>query len=135
MYIQAAKLRRVPNPLKGQPSSGAIIGHCLHELARVLQADLGKLGQDMAKWRSQNIQPLQFLLNVMSMIPKKDPGAVRMIAPTASGWRLAVRLDSQGERAWCSAIADTDDAARPRSSCLYSMEARQIFLAILKALK
>ena len=78
----------------------------------MLQADLDRLGQHMANWRSESIQPLQFLLNVMSMIPKKDPGAVMMIKSMASGWRLDVRLDSKGERAWCSAIADTDDAAR-----------------------
>ena len=46
-----------------------------------------------------------------------------------------MRLDSRGERAWNEAIADPDDAARPGSSCLYSMEARQIFLDILRAFR
>ena len=78
---------------------------------------------------------MQFLINTMSMIPKKEPGSVRMIASMASGWRLYVRLDSKGERAWNSAIADPDDAARPGSSCFYSMEARQISLDILRALR
>ena len=89
----------------------------------------------MAKWKRECVQPLQFLLNIMSMIPKKEPGMVRMIASMASGWRLDVRLDTKGERAWCAAIADPDDAARPGSSCLYSMEARQIVLDILRALR
>jgi hypothetical protein len=30
---------------------------------------------------------MQYLLNVMSMIPKKEPGQVRTIAAMASGWR------------------------------------------------
>ena len=39
------------------------------------------------------------------------------------------------ERAWVCKIADTDDAAKPGSSCLYAMETRQILLDMLKALE
>ena len=58
-----------------------------------------------------------------------------MIASMASGWRLDVRLDAGPERAWVHTIADTDDAARPGSSCLYAMESRQMFLDMLRALE
>ena len=57
----------------------------LNELARVQQEDLDRLGQHMAKWKQASVQPLQFILNLMSMIPKTEPGSVRMIAPMASG--------------------------------------------------
>lgn len=30
----------------------------------------------------------QFMLSIMSLIPKKEPGIVSMIACMASGWRL-----------------------------------------------
>ena len=104
------------------------------DLAKVQRADLDTLGRHLAKWRQECVQPMQFLLNTMSMIPKKDPGTVRMIASMASGWRLDVRLDAAQERAWVRQIADTDDAAKPGSSCLHAMETRQILLDMLKAL-
>ena len=107
----------------------------MHEFAKVLQADLDRLGHHMAKWKRQSVQPLQFLLVIMSMLPKKEPGIVRMIASMASGWRLDVLLEAKGERAWCAAVADPDDAARPGSTCLYSRETRQMFLDILRALR
>lgn len=77
---------------------------------------------------------MQYLMNVMSMVPKKRKGEYRMIAAMASGWRMDTKLDRQGERAWNSALADKEDSASPGKFCLHVMEDRQIFLDSLRSL-
>ena len=77
---------------------------------------------------------MQYLLNIMTMIPKKEKGQCRMIASMASGWRCDTKLDAKGERAWNAPVADEHDAARPGSCCLHMMEDRQILIDILQAL-
>lgn len=56
---------------------------------------------------------MQYLMNVMSMIPKKKKGDYRMIAAMATGWCMETKLDRHGERAWNSTVADADDSAKP----------------------
>ena len=77
--------------------SAAIIGP-LHEYSRVHLADLDKVGVQAASWKHQCVVPMQYLMNVMSMIPKKNMGDYRMIAAMASGWRMDTKLDKQGAR-------------------------------------
>ena len=77
---------------------------------------------------------MHYLMNMMSMIPKREKGDFRMIAATASGWRRATRLGAREERAWNTQVADTKDAARPGSCCLHAMEDRQIFPHLLRSL-
>ena len=43
----------------------------LREYVKVLPGDLDDIGVSAATWRSQCIVPMQYLLNIMSMIPKK----------------------------------------------------------------
>ena len=78
---------------------------------------------------------MQYLMNVMSMIPKKKKGDYRIIAAMASGWRMDTKLDRRGERVWNSAVADVDDSAKPGKCCLHVMEDRQIFTDILRSLE
>ena len=80
------------------------------------------------------ITPTQYLLNVMSMITKKEKGDFRMIVSMASGWRCDAKLDAKGERAWNAHVADENDVARPGSCCLHVLEDRQIFIDILRPL-
>ena len=98
------------------------------------EADLDGFGLDADRWKKDCITPMQYLLNMMSMIPKKEKGELRMIAAMASGWRCDTRLGAREERAWNSPVVDTKDAARPGSCCLHVMEDRQIFLDLLRAL-
>ena len=63
-------------------------GWPLHEYAKVDKGDLDRFGGHAATWKNKCIVPMQYLLNVMSMIPKKAKGEFRMIASMASGWRL-----------------------------------------------
>lgn len=107
----------------------------LHEYAKIDPADLDKAGIQAAEWKSQCVVPMQYLMNVMSMIPKKKKGDYRMIAAMASGWRMDTKLDKHGERAWNSAVADVDDSAKPGKCCLHVMEDRQIFIDILRSLE
>ena len=106
----------------------------LHEYAKVDKHDLGRFGAQAATWKTQCVVPMQYLLNVMSMILKKQKGEYRMIAAMASGWRVDTKLDQAGERAWNTAVADEDDSARPGKCCLHLMEDRRIFLDILRSL-
>ena len=78
---------------------------------------------------------MHYLMNVMSMIPKKRKGDYGMIAAMASDWRMETKLDRHGERAWNSAVADADDSAKPGKCCLHVMEDRQIFIDILRGLE
>ena len=48
----------------------------LHEYAKVYPEDLDKMGVHAAEWRGLCIVPMQYLLNVMSMIPKKKKGII-----------------------------------------------------------
>ena len=59
----------------------------LHEYAKVDKRGLDRFGSNAAAWKSKRIAPMQYLLNVMSMIPKKAKGGSRMIArwPPARG--------------------------------------------------
>ena len=77
---------------------------------------------------------MQYLMNIMSMIPKKK-GEYRMIRAMASGWRVDTKLDRNGERAWNTAVADQDDSAKPGKCCLHVIEDRWIFLDILRSLE
>ena len=47
------------------------------------KADLDRFGLDADRWRNDCITPMQYLLNMMSMIPKKEKGEFRMIAAMA----------------------------------------------------
>ena len=107
----------------------------MHEHAKVDKHDLDRFGTQAATWKNQSVVPMQYLLNVMSMIPKKQKGEYRMIAAMASGWRVGTKLDQAGERAWYTAVADEDDSARPGKCCLHLMEDRQHFLDILRSLE
>ena len=42
-----------------------------HEYAKVDPADLDKAGVQADAWKHQCVVPMQYLMNVMSMIPKK----------------------------------------------------------------
>lgn len=106
----------------------------LHEYGNVAKQDLDRFGSNAAAWKANCIVPMQYLINIMSMIPKKAKGEYRMTADMASGWRVDTKLGQAGERAWNSAVADEDDSARPGSCCLHTMEDRQIFLDILRSL-
>ena len=106
----------------------------LREYAIVATEDLDRFGIDASRWKKRCITPMQYLLNVMSMIPKKGKGDCQMIASMASGWRCDTKLDANGERVWNAQVADENDAARPGSCCLHVMEDRQIFIDILRAL-
>lgn len=107
----------------------------LHEYAKVDKADLDRFGSQAAAWKSQFVVPMQYLMDIMSMIPKEKKGEYRMIAAMASGWRVDTKLDRNGERAWNTAVAGQDDSAKPGKCCLRVMEDRQIFLDILRSLE
>ena len=77
-----------------------------HEYAKIDPADLDKAGIQAANWTHQCVVPMRYLINVMSMIPKKKKGDYRMIAAMASGWRMDTKLGKHGERAWNAAVAD-----------------------------
>ena len=77
---------------------------------------------------------MQYLMNVMSMVPKKEKGEFRMIAAMASGWRCDARLGVKEEGARNTHVVDTKDVAWPGSCCLHLMEDRHIFLDLLRAL-
>ena len=105
----------------------------LREYAMVAQEDLDRFGIEADRWKKQFIAPMQNLLNVMSMILKKEKGDFRIIASLASGWTCDAKLVAKGERAWDAQVADENDAARPGSCCLHVMADRQIFIDILRA--
>ena len=84
-------------------------------------ADLDKAGVQAAGWKHQCVVPMQYLMNVMSMIPEKKKEDYRMIAAMASGWKMDTKLDKQGERARNTAVADEDDSAKPDKRCLHVM--------------
>lgn len=114
----------------------SIAGDCwpLHEYAKVDKRGLDRFGGNAAAWKSKGIAPMQYLLNVMSMIPKKAKGDPhdRSHGP---GWRVDTKRDQAGERAWNSEVADGNDSALPGSCCLHVMEDRQIFLDISRSLE
>ena len=60
----------------------------LHEYAKLGLEDLDRIGVQAAEWRNECIVPMQYLLNVMSIIPKKKKGGYRMIPAMATGWRM-----------------------------------------------
>ena len=99
------------------------------------KGDLDRFSGYAARWKSQCITPMQYLLNIMSMIPKKAKGEFWMIAFRASGWRVDTKLDSHGGRAWNAEVADENDSARPGSCSLHVMEDRQISWDIRRPLK
>lgn len=78
------------------------------------QSDLDRFGGYAAAWKSKYIVPMEYLLNVMSMIPKKAKGEFRMIAAMSSGWRVDTILDQPGEWAWDSEVDDDNDSLPPR---------------------
>ena len=43
----------------------------LHEYSKVYPEDLDRIGEAAAEWREKCIAPMQYLMNVMSMIRKK----------------------------------------------------------------
>ena len=95
-----------------QPAASAkstsIGGDCwpLSEYAHVDKGDLDRFSEYAAAWKSQCITPMQYLLNIMSMTPKKTNGEFRMFASVASGWRVDAKLDKPGERACNTEVAD-----------------------------
>ena len=89
----------------------------------VAKEDLDRFGQETDRRKKECTTRMQYLLNAMSMIPKKDKGGFRMIASMA-----------KGERAWNSQAADENDAARPGSCCLHVMGDHHISIDILRAL-
>ena len=60
----------------------------LHEYAKLDPADLDKVGIQAQEWKPQCVVPMRYLMNVMSIIPKKKKGDYRMIEAMASGWRM-----------------------------------------------
>ena len=48
----------------------------LHEYAKVDPADLDRAGVQAATWKSQCVVPMQYLMNVMSMIPRRRKGII-----------------------------------------------------------
>ena len=89
---------RAANSSRANTSIG---GDCwpLNEYAMADKGDLDRFGGYAARWKNQCIAPVQYLLNIMSMVPKKAKGEFQTIASMASGWRIDTKLDSPGERA------------------------------------
>ena len=68
----------------------------MNEYVKVCLEDLDRIGVFTAEWRNECIAPMQYLLNIMSMIPKEQKGDYRMIAAMATGWRMETKLDRHG---------------------------------------
>ena len=70
----------------------------------VAKADHDRLDDLTYRWRTKAVRPMQYLINLMSMIPKKGKaGDVRCIAAMASGWRTERKVDANSERQWATA--------------------------------
>ena len=76
--------------------------------------------------------PLQELIGIQSSIPKAK-GGFRMVCAQGSLWRVECKMASADERLFNSSIAGPDDTSRPSSSCLHTMEDRQILIDQLAA--
>lgn len=48
----------------------------IHEYANIDPVDLDEAGIQAAAWKSQCVVPMQYLMKVMSMIPKKKSGII-----------------------------------------------------------
>ena len=105
----------------------------LRDLTLCYTEDHDKLADLNTEWKRNVAMPLQELCGIMSTVPKTD-GDVRMVCAHGTIWRQVCKVASKEDREFNRSIAGPDDMARPGSSCLRTMEDRQILIDQLAAL-